>query len=229
MKKLFLGILVVLLVFPLFSSTKEVKYVVITVSAANIREKPTTKAPVLTIGRYGFRYPLVEDLGPWLKIKLPDGRIGFVYTPLTRIEGEKVVEKVIVKKVPAPAKPAPKPKVKPIGPLPSTAEGKIALGKKLYYQERYQDALKVLEKALVDASAIVNEGKRRQLSGDIYFYIGLCYAGMKDYRNAKEAFKNTLRLVPDYTLNVTPDKYSEEIIILWKKAEQEVEKELMGG
>ena len=224
MKKLIFGLLVVLLVLPLSGNTER-KYVVITVSAANIREKPTTKAPILTVGRYGFRYPLVEDLGPWLKIKLPDGRIGFVYTPLTRIEGEKV----IVKKVPVPQKPAPKPKRKSLGPLPATAEGKIALGKKLYYQERYNDAIRVLEKALVDASAIVDEGKRRQLSGDIYFYMGLCYVGMKDYQRAKEAFKNTLRLVPDYSLNVTPDKYGEEVIILWRKAEREIEKELMGG
>jgi len=223
-KRYFLSVLIVLMATPLFPSTKEHKYAVITVSAANIREKPTTKAAVLTIGRYGFRYPLLEDLGPWLKIKLPDGRTGFVYSPLARIEGEKV----IIKKVAVPSKP-PKAQPKPIGPLPTTAEGKFNLGKKLYYQDRYKEAIQVLEKALVDASAIVNEGKRRQVSGDAYFFMGLSYLGLKDYSRAKEAFKKTLRLVPDYSLNVTPEKYGDEVILWWKRAEKEVEREIMEG
>ncbi len=230
--KRFLGFLLVILLLPWgYSLSKEIKYAVIVVSAANIREKPTTKASILTIGRYGQRYPLVEDLGPWLKIKLPDGRIGFVWTPLTRIEGEKVVEKVIIKKVPVPAptpKPAPKPKPKEEKiSIPPTVEGKIKLAKRLYYTKKYNKALEVLNMAMADASTISQEGKRRQTIADIYFAMGLCKFALGDRYNAKEFFKKVIRLVPDYTLVVTSGEYDPPVVELWKEAESEVEDELV--
>ncbi len=231
MKK-FLGVLLILLFLPsglAFGTTRVVKYVIINVSAANIREKPTTKAAILTVGRYGYRYPLLEDLGPWLKIKLPDGRTGFVWTPLTRIEGEKVVEKVIVKKVPVP-QPKPKPQPKPPEEklvLPPTAKGKIQMGKRLYYEKKYEKALKVLEKAVADAALISSEGERRQRTADAYFVMGLCKLALGDRYRAKELFKKVVRLVPDYTLIVTSGEYDSSVIELWKEAEAEVEDELV--
>ncbi len=234
--KRFVGLFLIILFLPsglAFATAKEVKYVIIKVSAANIREKPTTKASILTIGRYGDRYPLVEDLGPWLKIKLPDGRIGFVWTPLTRVEGEKVVEKVVIKKVPVPQpqpKPQPKPKPKPPEEklvLPPTAKGKIQLGKRLYYEKKYEKALKVLEKAVADAALISSEGERRQRTADAYFVMGLCKLALGDRYRAKKFFKKTVRLVPDYTLIVTSGEYDPSVVELWKEAEAEVEDELV--
>ncbi|GEM_PF-2325349 len=234
MKRYIVFFIFILLVSPGLVHGKEVKFAIINASGANIREKPTTKAPIITVARYGEKFEVVEDLGPWLKIKLPDGRIGFVWTPLTRIEVQKIIEKIVeVKKTP---RPEPKPvivpekkkkEVKPImeKPLPPTAEGKLRYGKKLYYKEKYKEAISVLEKAIADASVLENEGKRRQISADAYFLIGLSYVELKKEDRAKEAFKKTLKLVPDYSLNVTYEEYGRKVMNLWKQAEEELEQE----
>lgn len=221
-----------LIIFTMLSGSiygREIKFAVITASGANIREKPTTKAPIIIVARYGEKFEIIEDLGPWLKVKLPDGKIGFVWTPLTKVEVQKIIEKIVeVKKTHLEPRAVPeREKEKSVSEeiLPATAKGKLKYGRKLYYRENYKKAIEVLEKAIADAAVLENEGKRRQLSADAYFLIGLSYIELKKENKAKEAFKKTLKLVPDYSLNVTYEEYGRKVINLWRQAEDELEEE----
>lgn len=228
--KLSISLLIILLASLIGSIYgKEIKFAVIISSAANIREKPTTKAPIITVARYSETFEIVEDLGPWLKIKLPDGKIGFVWSALTREKVQKIIEKIVeVEKTPSnPGPITEKKKEEEFREeiLPETAEGKLKYGRKLYYRENYKKAIEVLEKAITDAAVLKKEGKRRQLTADAYFLIGLSYLELKKEVEAKKAFKKVLKLVPDYTLNVTYEEYGRKVINLWKQADDELEEE----
>ncbi len=217
-------ITVLFLLSPVLKADKVVEkdYAVVSSSGANIRYKATTKSPVIYVAHYGERLELIEDLGGWMKVKLSDGRIGFVWGPLVKIEKEKVkviektVEKVVEKKVK---------KKKEAVKIPGTIEGKIDYGKKLYYRGKYPSAIDIFEKAISQAAPIENEGKRRSIQGEAFFFIGLCYAEKGKSEKAKDAFKSTIRLVPDYGLNVTSERYPEKILKLWRQAEDEIEEE----
>ncbi len=76
------------------------KWAVITSAASNIRSMPSKSGEIIHVAKRGDRLEVLEDLGIWLRVKLPDGRVGFVRSGEVRVE----VEKVIVQ-APAQAKP----------------------------------------------------------------------------------------------------------------------------
>ncbi len=99
------------------TQTQVKKWAVVISAGANIRTMPSTKGEIIYVAKFGERLELAEDLGVWLKVKLKDGRTGFVWSKLVRVEIEK-----IVKEAPT-AQPA---AVKPVQPAQPTTVKPIA-------------------------------------------------------------------------------------------------------
>ncbi len=101
---LFLGIVLLLsLGFSYAQGNVQVKkWAVITSAASNIRSMPSKSGEIIHVAKRGDRLEVLEDLGIWLRVKLPDGRVGFVRSGEVRVE----VEKVVKSAPPAQAKPS---------------------------------------------------------------------------------------------------------------------------
>ncbi len=137
------------------------KWAVVISAGANIRTMPSTKGEIIYVAKFGEKLKLAEDLGVWLKVKLKDGRTGFVWSKLVRVEIEKIVKEAptaqptTVKPV-QPAQPA---AVKPVQPAQPTAVKPIAAPQ---------------------AGTQVKEGKKRSMTA-FYFIGGLALAGGAAY------------------------------------------------
>ncbi len=137
------------------------KWAVVVSAGANIRTMPSTKGEIIYVAKFGEKLKLAEDLGVWLKVKLKDGRTGFVWSKLVRVEIEKIVKEAptaqptTVKPV-QPAQPA---AVKPVQPAQPTAVKPIAAPQ---------------------AGTQVKEGKKRSMTA-FYFIGGLALAGGAAY------------------------------------------------
>ncbi len=92
------------------------KWAVVISAGANIRTMPSTKGEIIYVAKSGERLELAEDLGVWLKVKLKDGRTGFVWSKLVRVEIEKTVKEAPTAQPAAvkPVQPAQPTTVKPI-------------------------------------------------------------------------------------------------------------------
>ena len=58
----------------------------ITNQDSNIRERPTTKSPRVDRVKQGVLLLKLDQQDDWIKIKLSDGRIGWIYEPLTDVD-----------------------------------------------------------------------------------------------------------------------------------------------
>ncbi|GEM_PF-997454 len=68
-----------------------VRKLAIAVMDANIRANPTTQSRIITMVRAGEKMEVLDDLGMWLKVKLHDGTVGYVWGKLVRVEVEKII------------------------------------------------------------------------------------------------------------------------------------------
>ena len=115
---LFLSFILVL--GSLFSQTNvQVKKYAVVIKDANIRSMPSVQGEIIYLARAGEKLEVLDDLGTWLKVKIPSVGTGFVWSKLVRIEVEKVLKPVAPPPKPT-TPPGPKPNLKP-SPQPQTA------------------------------------------------------------------------------------------------------------
>ena len=123
------GILFLVFVFflgSLFSQgnvQQEVKKYAVVIKDANIRSMPSTQGEIIYVAKAGEKLEVLEDLGTWLKVRIPSVGTGFVWSKLVRIEVEKVLKPVTPPPKPTtpPTPPSPKPAMKP-SPQPQMAK-----------------------------------------------------------------------------------------------------------
>ena len=93
---------------------QEVRKYAVVMKDANIRSMPSTQGKILYVARSGEKLEVLEDLGTWIKVRIPTGGTGFVWAKLVRIEIEKILKpapKPVAPPTPTSAKPSPKPSV----------------------------------------------------------------------------------------------------------------------
>ena len=102
---------------------QEVKKYAVVIKDANIRSMPSTQGEIIYVAKAGEKLEVLEDLGTWLKVRIPSVGTGFVWSKLVRIEVEKVLKPVTPPPKPTtpPTPPSPKPAMKP-SPQPQMAK-----------------------------------------------------------------------------------------------------------
>jgi len=68
----------------LFIDEKSIKKLRVTVRVANIRNGPGTKFKIIANVREGMFLEQLDESGSWFKVRLPDGKIGWIYTKLVK-------------------------------------------------------------------------------------------------------------------------------------------------
>lgn len=74
----------------------------VTGSSLNVREQPTTNAPVVARARRGERLPILAEQGTWLRVRLADGREGWVSSRYVRRRAPCPDDKVTAEIIEAP-------------------------------------------------------------------------------------------------------------------------------
>ncbi len=67
----------------------EKKYAVV-LKAVNVRSGPSLKSPVLFVASPGQRFQVLGEAGGWVKVRLSDGREGYIWGSYLRVEVERV-------------------------------------------------------------------------------------------------------------------------------------------
>ncbi len=125
MKEILKNFTLALAVFAVFSglvfsqTNVQVKKYAVVIKDANIRSMPSVQGEIIYLARAGEKLEVLDDLGTWLKVKIPSVGTGFVWSKLVRIEVEKVLKPVAPPPKPT-TPPGPKPNLKP-SPQPQTA------------------------------------------------------------------------------------------------------------
>ncbi len=92
MRRISLLLLAVVLVFSLFAQASIEKNYVVALRSANVRALPSTQGDIIHTMAPGEKAELLENLGEWLKIRLADGKIGYVWSRVVRLETVKVTK-----------------------------------------------------------------------------------------------------------------------------------------
>lgn len=83
--KLFLAtILIGLLTGTLIA--KERKYAVVKVEAANVRIQPSSSSPIIYVAKFGEKLEIMDKIRSWYKIITPQGKEGFIWEKLVKVE-----------------------------------------------------------------------------------------------------------------------------------------------
>jgi len=67
-----------------FKDEKSIKTLQVAVRMANIRNGPGTKFRIITHVREGMLLEQLDKTGGWFKVRLPNGKIGWIYTKLVK-------------------------------------------------------------------------------------------------------------------------------------------------
>jgi len=96
-------------------------FAVVKAETLNVRSGPTTRHPVIGKVTKGDKLDIIgkNNQGTWWKVKLPNGKAGWVYGDLVEAGGN--LEQVAVAQAPPPPTPTPRPTPTPAPPTPTPA------------------------------------------------------------------------------------------------------------
>lgn len=106
-----------------------------------------------------------------------------------------------------------------------TAFESFKTGKDLYEKGDFDQAIEVLKKAIMEFESLkIPSGKINEGLYDSYLYMGLCYVGKGEEKNARELFRKAILINP--TAKLDPDLFSPKVITLHTEVQASLRVEL---